>query len=75
MKRLSKHKLTKIEEIISDIGSDLSAATSLVKFLDLALNDNLDITNMDLANLTVILKQKINTLNIKYGSLESIFDI
>ncbi len=59
-----------LKENICSAGIDLSLIETLVKFLDTALNDELNISHTDTANLTVILKNIVNNLKEKYEKLE-----
>lgn len=70
MKNFSENEFTIIEEKISSVGMDLSIITSLIKFLDLALNDDLGVSDMDLANISSLLKQRIFDVNSKYDEIE-----
>ena len=65
----------KIEEAIVSIGSDLAAAGSLVKYLDLSLNEEFDISNMDVANLTIVLREHLKQIMQKYDKLECILEL
>lgn len=75
MKNFSENEFTNIEEKISSVGMDLSIITSLIKFLDLALNDDLGVSDMDLANLSSLLKQRIFDVNSKYDEIECLLGV
>lgn len=70
MKTFTEKDFEVIEENIVSIGVDLSIASSLAKFLNLALNDDLDVNDMDLANLSNLLKQQIAAITEKYDKME-----
>lgn len=70
MKTFTEKDFEVIEENIVSIGVDLSIASSLAKFLNLALNDDLDVNDMDLANLSNLLKQQIASITEKYDKME-----
>ena len=75
MKRFSEKDFANIENNIYSVGIELSIVVSLVKFLDIAMNDELDINEMDRANLTVLLKEKICEINEKYNTIESLLGV
>lgn len=75
MKNFSENEFTNIEEKISSVGMDLSIITSLIKFLDLALNDDLGVSDMDLANISSLLKQRIFDVNSKYDEIECLLGV
>lgn len=70
MKSITEKDFASIENNINSVGIELSKITSLVKMIDIALNDELDVTQMDLANLTVLLKEKVFEINKKYDKIE-----
>lgn len=75
MKTFTEKDFEVIEENIVSIGVDLSIASSLAKFLNLALNDELDVNDMDLANLSNLLKKQIFEISNKYDKMECILGI
>ncbi len=75
MKTFTEKDFELIEENIVSIGVDLSIASSLAKFLNLALNDDLDVNDMDLANLSNLLKQQIVEITEKYDKMECVLGI
>ena len=75
MKRFSEKDFANIENNIYSVGIELSIVVSLVKFLDIAMNDELDINEMDRANLTVLLKEKICEINEKYNTIECLLGV
>ena len=75
MKRFSEKDFANIENNIYSVGIELSIVVSLVKFLDIAMNDELDINEIDRANLTVLLKEKICEINEKYNTIECLLGV
>ena len=75
MKSFSEKDFLNIENNVYSVGIQLSIITSLVKLLDIAMNDELDINEIDLANLTAILKEKIFEINEKYNKIECLLGI
>ncbi|MBQ8887681.1 MAG: hypothetical protein IJY61_08280 [Candidatus Gastranaerophilales bacterium] len=75
MKRFTKKELLAIEENLCMVGIELSKITSLVKFLDLAINNETSISGMDIANLTSLLKQRIFEINVKYEKIETLLEV
>ena len=75
MKRLTKKELLALEENLCLVGIELSKITSLIKFLDLAINNEISLSGMDIANLTSLLKQRVSEINIKYNEIEMIFEL
>ena len=74
MKSITEKDFASIENNINSVGIELSKITSLVKFIDIALNDELDVTQVDLANLTVLLKEKVIEINKKYDKIEYLLE-
>lgn len=75
MKSFTKKEITALEENISIVGVELSRISSLVKFLDLAINNDISLSRMDIANLTSLLKQRILEINGKYDEIETLFQV
>lgn len=75
MKSFTKKEITALEENISIVGVELSRISSLVKFLDLAINNEISLSRMDIANLTSLLKQRILEINGKYDEIETLFQV
>ena len=75
MKRFTKKEILALEENLSIVGIELSKITSLVKFLDLAINNESFLSGIDIANLTSLLKQRILEINGKYEKIEMMFDL
>ena len=75
MKSFTKKEIAALEENISIVGVELSRISSLVKFLDLAINNEISLSRMDIANLTSLLKQRILEINGKYDEIETLFQV
>ncbi len=65
----------KLEKKLHSIGIDITLIDSLVKFLDAAMSDDLDITDVDKANLTIVLKRIVKIIKSKYDSVEQLINI
>ena len=70
-----KNNLVNVEETIYSIGVDIATASSIVKYIDLSLNDSIDVSKMDVANLTILLKKQINSIKEKFEQLECLFKV
>ena len=70
-----KNNLVDVEETIYSIGVDIAMASSIVNYIDLSLNDNIDVSKMDIANLTLVLKKQISHIKDKFEQLECIFKV
>ena len=75
MKTFSEKDFTNIENNIYSVGVELSIIASLIKFLDISMNDELDINELDRANLTALLKERINDINKKYNKIEYLLGV
>lgn len=75
MKRFTKKEFLALEENLSIVGIELSKITSLVKFLDLAINNETSLSGMDIANLTSLLKQRIFEINSDFEKIETLFEV
>lgn len=75
MKTNLKEEATEIEEKIISIGNDLAVAASLVKYLDLSINDSFCLSNKDIANLTIALRNLLDKIVEEYDSFECSLDI
>ena len=69
MKRFSEKDFADIENNMYSVGIELSLVTSLIKVLYLAMNAELDINRMDMANLAELLNEKIRVVNEKYNKI------
>ena len=70
-----KNNLVNVEETIYSIGVDIATASSIVKYIDLSLNDSIDVSKMDVANLTILLRKQINSIKEKFEQLECLFKV
>lgn len=75
MKTNLKDEANEIEKKIISIGNDLSVAASLVKYLDLSINDSFGLSNKDIANLTIALRNLLDKIVEEYDSFECSLDI
>ena len=70
-----KNNLVNVEETIYSIGVDIATASSIVKYIDLSLNDSIDVSKIDVANLTILLRKQINSIKEKFEQLECLFKV
>lgn len=70
-----KNNLVDVEETVYSIGVDIATASSIVKYIDLSLNDNIDVSKADIANLTLVLKKQISRIKDKFEQLECVFKV
>lgn len=70
-----KSNLVDVEEAICSIGVDIAMASSIIKYIDLSLNDNIDVSKVDVANLTLVLKKQIYHIKEKFEQLECVFKV
>ena len=75
MKRFSEKDFADIENNMYSVGIELSLVTSLIKVLYLAMNAELDINRMDMANLAELLNEKICVVNEKYNKIENLLGV
>ena len=75
MKRFTKKEIAALDENLCLVGIELAKITSLVKILDIAINNELLLSRMDISNLTSLLKQRILEVNLNYEKIESLFDV
>ena len=74
-KKSNKEEIILIENIAHSIGIELSTLTSLINFLELGESNNIEVSNVDVANLISVLKEKIVKINKDYSTLEEILGI
>jgi hypothetical protein len=70
-KKLNKKIIRKMNEI----GIDLNILGSLARILNESIRESSNLKYFDTENLSSVLKQKINTINYKYGSIIKILNI
>ncbi len=71
-----KNKLApQLEEDFHSVGIDLTLLESLVKVMDCSINDEYNISQVDIANLTIVMKRLIEILKTKYDKIESCLNI
>ncbi len=71
----NKEDIILIEKIAYSIGIELSTLNSLINFLELGESNKLEVSNVDVANLISVLKEKIVKINKDYSTLEEILGI
>ena len=64
-----------LEKKIISLGTDINIADSLINFLNIAIEDNSNFSNYDIANLTIVIRNMIRIIKTKYDKLEQILDI
>ncbi len=64
-----------IENQIVSISTDISIIDSLICFLNLGIEDKFDLTNHDLANLTIVIRNMIKSAKTNFDEIEQILDI
>ena len=64
-----------IEKKIISLGTDINIVDSLINFLNIAIEDNSNFSNYDIANLTIVIRNMIRIIKTKYDKLEQILDI
>ncbi len=64
-----------LEHKIISIGTDLTLVDSLISFLSMGIEDKFELTNYDLANLTIVIKKMMKIIKSKYDKIEQILEI
>lgn len=64
-----------LEERMYSVGIDLTLIESLINFLDISMNDEIDVSKVDIANLTVVIKRLVKIVKAKYDRIERILNI
>ena len=57
-------------EKITTVGINLSVISSIVKFLDVSMNDSTNFSNADIHNLVVTLQKMLNLVMSDYYEIE-----
>ena len=71
-----KNMLTpQLEEELHDIGIDLTILKSLANVMECSINDEYNISHVDVANLTIVMKRLIKLVKAKYDKVESFLNI
>lgn len=63
-----------IFEKITAVGINLSVIVSIVKFLDVSMNDSTNFSNADIHNLVITLKKMLNLVISDYYEIEQYID-
>lgn len=66
---------SKIEKKMHSIGIDIDLIISLIKSMDISLNEDAEFNTVDLANLTHILKRLMLILKKKHDKIERVLNI
>lgn len=64
-----------IEEDFHSVGIDLTLIETLVKVMDCIIIDEYNITQVDIANLTIVIKRLLKIVKDKYDKIESCLNI
>ncbi len=65
----------RLEEELHVIGIDLTLLESLANVMECAINDEYNISQVDIANLTIVMKRLIKLVKAKYDKVESCLNI
>ncbi len=78
VKEMVQNKLfmnEQLEKRMYSVGIDLTLIESLINFLDISMNDEIDVSKVDIANLTVVIKRLVKIVKAKYDRIERILNI
>ena len=78
LKEMVQNKLfmnEQLEKRMYSVGIDLTLIESLINFLDISMNDEIDVSKVDIANLTVVIKRLVKIVKAKYDRIERILNI
>ena len=64
-----------IEEKLHDIGIDLTLIESIANVMECSINDEYNISQVDIANLIIVMKRHIKIVKDKYDKMESCLNI
>lgn len=64
-----------LEEEFHDVGIDLTLLESLAKVMDCSINDEFNISQVDIANLAIVMNRLIKSIKSKYDKIESFLNI
>ncbi|HIS89717.1 TPA: hypothetical protein IAA87_09910 [Candidatus Avigastranaerophilus faecigallinarum] len=70
MTKNNKLKNSEMFEKITTVGINLSVISSIVKFLDVSMNDSTNFSNADIHNLVVTLQKMLNLVMSDYYEIE-----
>lgn len=74
MTKNNKFKNYEMFEKITTVGINLSVISSIVKFLDVSMNDSTNFSNADIHNLVITLKKMLNLVISDYYEIEQYID-
>ena len=74
MTKNSKLKNSEMFEKIATVGINLSVISSIVKILDVSMNDSTNFSNADIHNLVITLKKMLNLVISDYYEIEQYID-
>ena len=74
MTKNNKLKNYEMFEKITTVGINLSVISSIVKFLDVSMNDSTNFSNADIHNLVITLKKMLNLVISDYYEIEQYID-
>ena len=74
MKKFNKNSLLSIYDKITSVGVNLSVISSIIKFLDVSINDNTNFFFFFVHNLVITLKKMHNIVINDYSEIEKIID-
>lgn len=74
MTKNSKLKNSEMFEKIATVGINLSVISSIVKILDVSMNDSTNFSNADIHNLVITLKKMLNFVISDYYEIEQYID-
>ncbi len=74
MTKNNKFKNYEMYEKITTVGINLSVISSIVKFLDVSMNDSTNFSNADIHNLVITLKKMLNLVISDYYEIEQYID-
>ena len=74
MKKFNKNSVLSIYDKITVVGVNLSIISSIIKFLDVSINDNTNFSKADVHNLVITLKKMHNIVINDYSEIEKIID-
>ncbi len=75
MNKVKNIDIEQIETKMHSVGIDLTLIDSIIKYIDMSLNEEIDVSNIDVANLTIVLKRLVKILKSKYDKLERILNL
>lgn len=74
MTKIKKIKSSNMFEKITTVGINLSILASIIKFLDVSMNDSTNFSNADIHNLVITLKKMLNLVISDYYEIEQYID-